>query len=611
MSFDDDGYTRKTESEIISEKEELYKDLFDVINNSISDILWQWIKLQSYERQEIETLIEVSSQMMSITEANGAFLDKHGVECGILRKGATKAEGYVEATYEISSTSFTIPEGTQFLSPTNTYEADEDTEIPLTITMTKTKTGESDDYFDSTITYVENIVEIKNELGEVIDSSYYTLDSTYNNNIQWTEDSSDVLIENEEYTVKVSGEVTKRIEVTSVATGVDANAVVDTVESCVQYPSLTVTNEYAITGGAAQESDTSYRARLLAARRRTFTLGSIRSIIRGVEGVRSCKVYQDVGVDQSSVDDWDTPILGTAVSLSGTRPLYSQRFVPGDQIATLGRITLHGIPYNDPPAIICGIKGDNSSIDSSTYYDYISVEKYELDQSVTGMRDIVFNLKYNGLDKTKTYRFDIWCDDPGVDNFNWNTNHWLVDVSLEGYRDDVRGELYQWDLTGQTWITHGSGYDLMFKTHFNGAGFTAVIAPDDGYGFENLKDEVETLLDYVESGGYSPVCIQSTIQESDEVLIDIKAVIWISALASFDTVREAIVTRIESYLENLTIGENVVYSKMFCAIQDCEHVDNVKDVYIKRSTESEWGQTDIGIQDDEIPDLGTRSIQLG
>jgi len=192
MSFTDKGYVRKTESEIITEKEELYKDIMDIINNSISDLQWQWIKVQSYERQEIEALIEINTQMMSITEATGAFLDAHGRECGIDRKGATKAEGYVEATTEISSVAFDIPEGTQFVSPTNTYESDDNTTIPLVITMTKGKTGESDDYFDSSIRYVENIVEIKDENNNVIDSSYYTLDSVHNNNIQWTVASSAV-----------------------------------------------------------------------------------------------------------------------------------------------------------------------------------------------------------------------------------------------------------------------------------------------------------------------------------------------------------------------------------------------------------------------------------
>jgi uncharacterized phage protein gp47/JayE len=611
MPFTDSGFTRKTETEIIRDKEELYVDLFDVINNSVSDLLWQWMKVQSYERQEIENLIEIAMEMMSISNATGAFLDKWGIECGIERKGATKAEGYVEVSKTISGSDYTIPEGTQFTSSTNTYESDDEVNIPYQITMTKYRTGESNDYFDSTIRYVENIVEIIDENGNLIDPSYYSLNEEYNNHIEWDSESSAVIIQDEEYTVRVRGTITKRIEVSSVATGVDANAVAGVVTTCVQFPSLVVTNENAIEGGAIQETDTSYRARLLATKRRTFTLDRIRSLCLDVEGVRACKVYQNVGTDQSSVADWDNPTRGTPIEITGTTPLWSQRFVPGDQIATLGRITLHGMTHNDPPALICGIKSDTNYVGESVYHDIKTVEKYELDQSVTGMRDIEFNLKYNGMDKTKTYRFDIWCDDPDLDGFDWSTNYWIVDISTECYRDDSRGDLFEYDLSGSQWISKGTGYDLMFKTHFNGAGFRTIIAPDDGYGFTNLETEIETLLDYIDGGGHAPICIQSTIQEATEVLIDVKAVIWISELGDFNIIRTNIVSDIETYLENLNIGDNVVYSKIFYAIQDCTQVKNVKNVYIKKSTSDEWTQNDIGIQNDEIPDLGVRSIQLG
>ena len=99
MPYDEDGYTKKTETEIMLEKEDLYKNLFDIINNTINDPQWQWIKLQLYERMEIETLHETATEMMSISDAEGAFLDKWGIECGIPRKGATNAQGYVELTY--------------------------------------------------------------------------------------------------------------------------------------------------------------------------------------------------------------------------------------------------------------------------------------------------------------------------------------------------------------------------------------------------------------------------------------------------------------------------------------------------------------------------------
>ncbi len=618
MPYDESGYTKKTETEVMLEKEELYRDLFEVINNSINDVTWQWIKLQLFERMEIETLNEVATEMMSISDAQGAFLDKWGIECGIERKGVTKAQGYVEVTYDIDGDPFPIPKEdtpTQFQSSTNVYEVDSEDEIPYIINMTKTKTGESDDYFSSDIESITTIVKILDENLNVIDDSYYDLDSVYGNNIQWTEASDAVIIENEVYYVYVDGDVIKRLEVTSLSEGPDSNASIDTVTTCITFPPLTCTNREEIVGGADQEEDEDYRERLLVARRRTFTLGSIKDIILGLSGVRSVKVYQNVGTDQSSIADWDIPTRGTDVPLSGSdAPMYSQAFVPGNQIATLGRITLYGRPVNDPPAIYCGIKTNIDIHGLEDYKDYISVEKYELDPTVTGDKDIVFNIEYNQMDKTKTYRFDVWCDDPENPSFDWSTHHWLLATSEEVYRSDSRGMFYYYSGSGDNWTPQGNDIDLMFKTHFNGAGFTCVVAMEDGYGFlgdGNIKEQIETYLDYVEGGGYSPICIQPYILEADEILIDVKGVIYITTLADFQNVRREIITSIETYLENLDVGDNVVYSRIFQVIMDHEQVWKLEDLFIKREDAGDWGEIDLGILDDEIPDLGTRSFQRG
>ena len=547
--------------------------------------------------------------MMSISEASGAFLDKWGIECGIERKGATKSEGYVDVTANISGKSFQIPEGTRFKSITNVYVSNELDYVPYMITMTKTKTGESDDYFPSDIQYVENIVEIRDANNQVISSSYYTLDQTYHNNIQWTESSSAVLIKDEEYTVYVSGKVTKRIEVSSEETGPGTKAIIGAVTECVDFPTLSVTNSEEIDGGADEEEDEDYRTRLLNARRRDFTLDKIASIVLGIEGVRSCKVYQVTGVDQSSVADWNNPGTGTFVKVSGTTSLYSQAFVPGDQIATLGKITLFGRAVNDPPPLYIGLKGDIESIDTGDMMDYNYIEEYELDQSVTGYKDIPINIKWNNMDKTKTYRFDVWCKDPEQSTFDWNTHHWELATSTEGYRNDSRGMLYK--RVNGSWVAQGNGIDLMFKTHFNGAGFNVIVATEDGYSFVSIKDQIENYLDYVEGNGYAPVCIQSVILEADEILIDVKCVLYITELANFQDVRREVASNIESYLESLGVGDNVIYSRIFQVIMDHPQVYKIEDLYIKRSDQEEWVQRDLGILDDEIPDLGTRSFQRG
>jgi len=618
--FTDTGYERTTDVEIIREKEEVYKYIFGIINNSVSDLQWQWLKNGVYERSEVETLIETSLEQMSISDGEGIFLNKHGIECGITRKGATKAQGYVEITRNISGVSFTVPEGTQFTSSTNTYEADEDTIVPYSVIMLKTATGESDDYFEASIYQVSQIEEIRDMQNNVIDPIYYTLDSVFLNNIQWTIGSSAVLVENEQYVVYLTGNVIRRVEVSSIATGPDANATIGTVTTCVQYPSLGVNNAEEIDGGSTQEVDSVYRTRLLGARRRTFTLGNIRSIVLETEGVRATKVYQDVGVDQHSVDDWDNPLGTGELIISGTIPIYSQSFVPGDQILTLGRITLYGDANNDPPALVCGVKRDIDEWGTganSPYFDYDVIEKWDLDQSISGLRDIEFTVNYNGLDKTKTYRFDIFCDTPSDDNFDWSTNYWKIITTNEMYGTGGRKALYQLigtsGFTG-TWINMGDNIDLMFKTHFKGAGYTAIVATSDGYGFANVRQVITGQLDYVGAAtnpGFSPICIQQQIVEADEIDIDLRVVVYISELADFTNVRRELEENVEEYLEGLDVGNNVVYSRIWQTIMDHEHVEKLEDLYIKREDETIYVQRDLGITDIEIPDLGTRTIQLG
>ncbi len=558
---------------------------------------------------------EIAAYMFNNQNAVGAFLDKHGIESGILRKGATKAQGYVEMVVTISGASISIPLGTHFNSLLNTYLSDSITIIPLTLDMTKSKTGISYDYFPTYIDEIEateaeprkGIVEIKLANGDIVDTSYYSIDLTYLNNIIWVDSSKTFLEEDETYTVKFTGNMTIRIEVSSVAVGDDSNALIGDITTCIEFPQNSVSNKAAIDGGLDDEIDANYRERLLGARRRTFTLGSVKDIILGIEGVRSVKVYQSMGVDQTSISDWDNKSTGQILKASGQRPLYSQSFVPGDLVATLGRITLWGRPYNLPPPIYIGVKRDLDSYATGTYFDYKKVERTDLDPALTGFKDIPFDLKYNDLDKTKTYRFDIWCEDPGG-SFDWVNNYWEI-ATTSGYRSDIRGTLFSIDDGGN--YNDMTPLDVVFKTHFKGAGFNAVVATEDGYGFNNIKVDIEEKLDDIENGGYSPVCIQSYITDADEILINVKSTIYISELADFDTVRIEVEDNIETYLENLDVGENVVYAKIHNEIMKHSQVTNLKELLIKRADTGSYDELDLPILDTEIPDLGSSSFQRG
>ena len=613
--YDDDGFTPKTLTEIITDKEEEAKDIFDTPNYSVSNPLWQWLKIVCQERLEIETMHEIAAYMMSIQNAVGAFLDKHGIECMIPRKGSTKAQGYVELSVTINNADVNIPSGTEFVSSLNSYLSDALTTAPLILEMTKSKTGVSYDYFPTYIDTIttSGIVEIKLANGDVVgvdvgNPDDYSVDPTYLNNIIWVDGSSAYLEEDEKYTVKFTGVMKIRIEVSSEKTGIDVNASIGDITTCIDYPSNIVTNKAVIDGGMDDEIDSDYRERLLAAKRRDFTLGSVKDVVLGLEGVRSTKVYQCMGVDQTSCSDWDNKNTGQILKVTGQRPLYSQSFVPGDLVATLGKITLYGKSYNFPPAIYLGVKRDIDSYALGDYFNYTKVERVDLDPTVTGYKDIPFNIKYNDLDKTKTYRFDIWCDDPGIVGFNWNNNYWEI-ATTTGYRNDIRGTLFSID--NSTGYTNLHPMDLVFKTHFKGAGFNVVVSTEDGYGFNNIKIDIENYLDYVERGGHSPICIQPYITEAEEILINVKATIYISVLADFNTVRIEIEDNIETYLENLDVGDNVVYARIHQEIMKHPQIINLKELLIKRTDTGSYGELDLPISDDEIPDLGASSFQRG
>ena len=236
------------------------------------------MKIHAIDEYYYETLLQTSSEQLSIYNAVGEWLDKQGISLGLPRKGADNAQGYVDATATIAGVDLLISAGAEFQSSLNSYLSDEDTLIQYRIPMTKTQAGESYDYFSSDYPYAENVVQILDENLAVISDSLYTFDETYNNNIHWLAASSGYIDANENYFVEVNGSVTRRIEVTSVASGVISNSKVGEVTTSVTYAYLTVTNSRGISGGIDKEADLVFRDRLLSATSRNFTLGKIRDI---------------------------------------------------------------------------------------------------------------------------------------------------------------------------------------------------------------------------------------------------------------------------------------------------------------------------------------------
>ena len=570
------------------------------------------MKIHAIDEYYYETLLQTCSEQLSIYNAVGEWLDKHGAEAGLRRKGAQKAEGYVDASTPIDGSNLIIPAGVEFKSSLNSYLSDESTTIEYRISMTKGETGESYDYFSSDYPYAESVVQILKENLTVIPPTVWEFDETYHNNVHWLLASSAYIQKNEKYLVEINGDVTRRIEVSSVGSGVVCNAKSGEVTTSITYPYLTVTNSMGISGGIDKESDETYRRRLLQAKRRNFTLDRVADITRGINGVRAVKVYQDKGVDQTSVEDWDDPNLGSNVILDQYNIKYSQSFVPGDLVLSFGKVTLKGRSINTPPPIQCGLRLNTAETGIGFYQAIGTFREQDLKVGVTGFQDIDIIMKYNSLDKTKTYRLDLWLkqSEDGITGIDFGQNYWQLKTSNEIYGgSNARYDLFQ--TVSGNFVSMGSGVDLMFKTWYNGAGYSVILAPKDGFGFENLKGELNNLLDYVDGGGYSPIGIQYQILQAEEVDIDVQGLIYVNTLASFTNVRDNVVNNIEAYLESLETGDDVIYAMIEYEIMKQPQITNQKELYIKRHDSDEWLQRDVSLFDYEIADLGTRNLQRG
>ena len=153
MPFDDDGFSPRTAEEIIADYEDKAKDIFDVVNLSVGSYLWKQMKIHAIDEYYYETLIQTASEQMSIQNAVGQWLNYHGIESGITRRGATRAQGYVDASATIAGSDIAVGANAEFKSSLNSYLTDDADTIEYRITMTKTLTGESYDYFSSDYPY--------------------------------------------------------------------------------------------------------------------------------------------------------------------------------------------------------------------------------------------------------------------------------------------------------------------------------------------------------------------------------------------------------------------------------------------------------------------------
>ena len=80
-------------------------------------------------------------------------------------------------------------------------------------------------------------------------------------------------------------------------------------------------------------------------------------------------------------------------------------------------------------------------------------------------------------------------------------------------------------------------------------------------------------------------------------------------MADFQNVRREIEDNIETYLEGLDVGDNVIYAEIHQQIMKHTQVTNLKDLKIKRQDTGSFDTLDLAILDDETVDIGNTSFQ--
>ncbi len=213
--------------------------------------------------------------------------------------------------------------------------------------------------------------------------------------------------------------------------------------------------------------------------------------------------------------------------------------------------------------------------------------------SISGANDAVDDLKYVVIDGD-IYSYSSWATDTIT----------LNSALIRDYDEDVDVILYS-----EESALENTDDILAFKSYFGTNSYTVTVIPNDNVIFElDLKSTIETMLDYEEGGGYSPVCVQAIVKEATAVDVDVTAcVISIEAGFDFDTVITDVKTSITEYLDTLHPGNDIIYSQFEKSILMTNGVLRVRTLTIEVEGESASNTTeyDIPIADDSYPTIGS------
>lgn len=603
--FTDEGYIPRDPIELMEQYENIASDIMDPIDYGPGSLLYQIFKVCRNREYQMELQIESMVNNMTLDNARGVWLDKHGQNRGVFRKGEQKSEGTVYLTLEppeLGST-YQLRGITYFSRDGQSYER---TEGPYSVrkyvAITRGKT--SKDGLPNPYVSITGIGFINSQVDG--SGTSYTGDVTFDSTNQYFEWTGTGISTGNEYYVEVTTGMTISDDVASVSEGTGTNIGAHMIESFsdtigTYIPnSSTVDNPAPMFGGAEEESDDDYRARIQKAENSRFTIPNIRSIAEGINGVRAAYVYNASMTDHATITGtwgYDTSTMTEGIEVSGaysqvSGAMWNQEFSPNEGIPTITKLILYGKRIGHPPPMVVGLIQEGESIyETSGVFD-----TYDVQPPATGYQDLTVNLEYLDMDHTENYQFDFWCaDKTGFETLSdFENDYWyLVTGGISG---TLAGKQQLNDLTGNY---HDN---LMFKTKAAQAGIKIDLALNDGYQFSNVETKLNNYLDDVYGSGYAVAGMDYIINEATEVDIYAKATLYIDpeSTTSWSEIKGRVDNKIENYVNGLRPGDNVVYSKVYYNIMRVPEIWRVSDFYIYEDGGDYLQDEDINIKEGEI-----------
>ena len=595
------GFVSKDFNTILTETISSLRSCVERLNLTPGQLAYQLTKFSTLREYEIIQTEEAIATATSIVSAIGDLLDRWGIECGIQRKGATNATSEIKVTGVPSNT--TIPAGSKFTNSNGiSYSTTSSASLPVLIEMLRdTDLTEAIPYPYSDVSVITWCNTQPDQSGDA-----YTEGTDFefaDDVVYWYEGYGPLA--GSTYYLSIETTVSVSIPITCDYAGSGGNTASGTITiNTSSIANVTeVTNPIEITDGSDREPDAKYRVRLLQAKRRNFTLGRIENIANEVEGVRNAIARQDTAIDQTAHTDWagvsgDEYLTGYVPSGQVYDSVYIQTFVPN--AVSLRGVTLRGRKIGTPVAL----KTELHFWTDGKPYEWFGTgmqalaTKYFLAEDVdpsnpTAVQDIYVPIRYGGLDFTRTYAIAV--QQSGA---TWD-HHWQL-MGCTGY-NPTDPDAWRKCLS----IYHASATtpyydkDLSFKTHYGCASYTIQTAINQNADWDTVETEIESLLDYEEGEGFSPVGIQYNISRATEIYINVKANIFTDVGEDFTTIASNIEANINTYLNSLKTGDNVIHSKIMGIIMNTDGVAKCDNLYIKRSS-GDWGQTDVAILTSEI-----------